>query len=169
MATTGLPQRRSVNVMKLLFGASLSPFDIKAALLAGHAQHPVIIHFPIALFIAGVVFEVIAAWRKQPVFASVAYYNLIGAALTVPLAVATGLGAWRWQLEGATLKGNLRLHMICAVTSALLIFFLTWMRSRLRNKGISPGIVYFAVMLLALIVITLTGHLGGILSGVEAP
>ncbi len=169
MATTGLPQRRSVNVMKLLLGASLSPFDIKAALLAGHAQHPVIIHFPIALFIAGVVFEVIAAWRKQPVFASVAYYNLIGAALTVPLAVATGLGAWRWQLEGATLKGNLRLHMICAVTSALLIFFLTWMRSRLRNKGISPGIVYFAVMLLALIVITLTGHLGGILSGVEAP
>jgi hypothetical protein len=32
----------------------LHPFDIKAALLARHAQHVVLIHFPIALFIAGV-------------------------------------------------------------------------------------------------------------------
>jgi hypothetical protein len=89
--------------------------------------------------------------------------------LTLPLAIATGLGAWRWQLEGAAIKGNLRLHMICALTSALLIFVLTWMRSRLRNKGGSPGIAYFALTSLALLVITLTGHLGGILSGVELP
>ena len=113
--------------------------------------------------------KLLAIWRKQPVFATVAYYNLLGAALTVPFAIATGLGAWQWQLEGATLKGNLRLHMICALTSALLIFFLCWMRSRLRAKGFSPGIAYFAVTLLALMVITLTGHLGGILSGVETP
>ena len=105
------------------FLASTNPFDIKAALLAGHAQHPVIVHFPIALFIASAVFEVLALWRKQPVFASVAYFNLVGAALTLPLTIATGLGAWQWQLEGARLKGNLRLHLICALTTATLIFF----------------------------------------------
>jgi uncharacterized membrane protein len=155
--------------MKLFLVASTNPFDLKAALLAGHAQHPVIIHFPIALFIASVVFEVLAVWRKQPVFASVAYYNLLGAALTIPLAIATGLGAWRWQLEGAAIKGNLRLHMICALTSALLIFLLTWVRSRQRTKGRSPTIAYWALTLVALMVITLTGHLGGIVSGVETP
>ncbi len=155
--------------MNLFFGASPNPFDLKAALLQGHAQHPVIIHFPIALFIASIFFEVMAAWQKQPVLATVAYYNLLGAALTIPFAIATGLGAWHWQLEGAAIKGNLRLHMICAVTSALLIFFLTWVRSRLRTKGRSPRIAYFAVMGLALMAITLTGHLGGILSGVETP
>ena len=148
---------------------SLSPFDLKAALLAGHAQHPVIIHFPIGLFIASVVFDLLAVWRKKPILAAVAYYNLLGAALTLPLAIATGLGAWQWQLEGATLKGNLRLHMICAVTSALLIFFLCWMRLRLRAKNISPGVSYVAVTLFALMAITLTGHLGGIVSGVEIP
>jgi uncharacterized membrane protein len=158
-----------MNVMKMFLTASVNPFDVKAALLAGHAQHPVIIHFPIALFIASVVFEVLAAWRKQPVLATVAYYNLLGAALTIPFAIATGLGAWQWQLEGATLKGNLRLHMICAVTSALLIFFLCWMRSRLRAKNISPGVSYVTVTLFALMAITLTGHLGGIVSGVEMP
>jgi hypothetical protein len=43
------------------------------------------------------------------------------------------------------------------------------MRSRLRAKGISPRVAYFAVTLLALMMITLTGHLSGILSGVETP
>jgi len=148
---------------------SPNPFDLKAALLAGHAQHPVIIHFPIALFIASAVFEVLAVWRKQPILESVAYYNLVGAALTAPLAIATGLAAWQWQLEGATLKGNLRLHLIFALTSASLIFLLCWMRSRLRAKDTSPRMAYFSVMALALMAITLTGHLGGILSGVETP
>src|SRR5438874_10425323 len=137
--------------MKLFLAASHSPnpFDLKAALLAGHAQHPVNIHFPIALFIASAVFELLAVWRKQPLFASVAYYNLIGAALTLPLAIATGLGAWRWQLEGAALKGNLMLHLICALSSASLIFFLSCMRSRFRFEGIPPGFAYLAVTVLA--------------------
>ena len=155
--------------MNSLLGIAVNPFDLKAALLAGHAQHPVLIHFPIGLFIASVVFDLLAVWRKQPILATVAYYNLLGAALTIPLAIATGLGAWHWQLEGAAIKGNLRLHMICALTSALLIFFLSWARSRFRTKGVSPGITYWAVTLITLLVITLTGHLGGILSGVETP
>src|SRR5258706_877790 len=126
--------------MKLFLVASTNPFDLKAALLAGHAQHPVIIHFPIALFITSAAFELLAVWRKQPLFATVAYYNLLGAALTLPLAIATGLGAWQWQLEGATLKGNLRLPMICTPNSALLIFLLLLLRSRLRAQGLFPGI-----------------------------
>src|SRR5258708_4865189 len=155
--------------MKLFLAHSQNPFDLKAALLAGHAQHPVIIHFPIALFIASAFFELVAVWRKQLMFASVAYYNLLGAAVSVPLAIATGLGAWRWQLEGAALKGNLRLHLICALTSASLIFCLCGMRSRLRRRGSSLSTAYWALTLIALLVITLTGHLGVILSGVETP
>jgi len=146
-----------------------NPFDLRAALLAPHAQHPVIVHLPIGLFIGSVVFEVLAIWRKQPVLATVAYYNLLGAAITLPLVIATGLGAWQWQLEGAKLKGNLLLHLVGALTSASLILVLSWMRSRLRAKASAPRVVYFAVMGLALMAITITGHLGGILSGVEAP
>jgi uncharacterized membrane protein len=149
--------------------ASPNPFDLKAALLAGHAQHPVIVHFPIALFIASAVFEVLAIWRKQPILAGVAYFNLVGAAITIPFTIATGLGAWQWQLAGVTLKGNLRLHLICGLTSAVLILGLCWKRLRLRSKGESPRASYFVVMALGLVMITLTGQLGGILSGVETP
>src|SRR6266571_9299323 len=119
-------------IARLFLAAAPNPFDLKAALLQGHAQHPVIVHFPIALFIASAVFDILAIWRKQPVFSAVAYFNLVGAAMTIPLAIATGLGAWRWQLEGARLKGNLQLHLICALTTGAIILFLCWMRSRLR-------------------------------------
>jgi uncharacterized membrane protein len=149
--------------------AATNPFDLKAALFAPHAQHPVIVHFPIALFIASVVFELLALWRKQPLFATVAYYNLVGAALSIPFTIATGLGAWQWQLEGATLKGNLRLHLIFAVTTAAIILILSWKRFRLRINNQSPEVAYFALMVLGLLVMAVTGHLGGILSGVETP
>jgi len=155
--------------MNSFVAASPNPFDLKAALLAGHAQHPVIVHFPIALFIASAVFDILAIWRKQPILATVAYFNLVGAAITVPFAIATGLGAWQWQLEGAMLKGNLRLHLICALTSAALIVGLCLKRSRIQAKGDSPRASYFAVVVFALMMITLTGHLGGIVSGVETP
>jgi uncharacterized membrane protein len=155
--------------MNRFFAASPNPFDLKAALLAGHAQHPVIVHFPIALFIASVVFDILAIWRKQPILAKVGYFNLLGAAITAPFAVATGLGAWRWQLEGAMLKGNLRLHLICALTSLALVVGLCLKRSHIRAKNESLRPSYFAVLFVTLLMITLTGHLGGILSGVETP
>ena len=134
--------------MNLLLLASSNPFDLKAALLAGHAQHPVIVHFPIALFIASAVFDILAKWRKEPILAAVGYFNLVGAAITVPLAIATGLGAWHWQLESAALKGNLRFHLICGLTSAALIVSLCWKRWRIRTKGESPRASYFVVMAL---------------------
>lgn len=156
-------------IARLFLTAAPNPFDLKAAFLAAHAQHPVIVHFPIALFIASAVFEALAAWRKQPLFATVAYYNLVGAAVSIPFTVATGIGAWQWQLEGATLKGNLRLHLVFALTTAAVIIALYWRRFRLRSKSQQPGAAYFAFMTFGLLMITLTGHLGGILSGVETP
>jgi len=155
--------------MNALFVAASNPFDLPAWLLAPHAQHPVIVHFPIALFIMSAVFEALAIWRKQPLFATVAYYNLLAAAISIPFTIATGLAAWQWQLEGATLKGNLRLHLIFALTTATIILALYWKRFRLRSKAEKPSGSYFALMMLGLLMITLTGHLGGILSGVETP
>ena len=37
-----------------------NPFDLSTAILAKHAQHVVLIHFPIALFVTAVVFDLSA-------------------------------------------------------------------------------------------------------------
>ena len=65
---------------------SVNPFDIKTVVLAKHAQHVVLIHFPIALFIAAVGFDYLAQWRKNQALAAAAYFNLLLAAIsTVPV------------------------------------------------------------------------------------
>jgi uncharacterized membrane protein len=43
----------------------MNRFDLKAPLLAKHPQHPVIIHFPIALSIISVGFDLLAIWRRN--------------------------------------------------------------------------------------------------------
>jgi hypothetical protein len=83
------------------------PFDLKSALLARHAQHVVLVHFPIALFLVGVAFDFFGLWKKTRVLADAAYYDLLVAAVSVLPVMATGILAWRWQLEGQRLKGVL--------------------------------------------------------------
>jgi hypothetical protein len=42
----------------------MNPFDLRTILLAKHAQHVVLIHFPIALFISGVVFDLLSRGKR---------------------------------------------------------------------------------------------------------
>ena len=84
----------------------VNPFDPKTVLLAKHAQHVVLIHFPIALFITAVAFDLIAQWTKRRGLADAAYYNLLVAAISTLPVLVTGLLAWQFQLEGQKLKGD---------------------------------------------------------------
>lgn len=147
----------------------MNPFDLKAALVAKHAQHPVIIHFPIALFIISVGFDLLAIWKNNPGLAKAAYYNLLAAALTAPVAIASGLTAWQWLLEGAKLKGNLLLHMTFALAASAMIWLLCgWRVRRRRFPERAPGIIYLFLALATVLLIALAGHLGGIVSGLES-
>jgi uncharacterized membrane protein len=148
----------------------LNPFDIKAALLAKHAQHVVLIHFPIALFIAGVVFDFLAQSTKRRALAAVAYYNLLGAAISAIPVVATGILAWRFELEGQKLKGVLLMHLVLGCASALLIWIAYGLHVRARRQ-LADGIPVFRLGLetVAVAIVGLTGHLGGFLSGVNGP
>ena len=117
----------------------MNPFDIKAALLAKHAQHVVLIHFPIALFIAAVGFDLAARWTRRREFADAAYYNLLIAAIfTVPV-IATGLLAWQFALEGQKVKGILLLHMVTAVVSTIVIWTTWWLQWRARRERGAPA------------------------------
>jgi hypothetical protein len=69
----------------------VNPFDLEAALRAKHAQHVLLIHFPIALFIAAVAFDVVAIWTKRRGLADSAYYNLLAVAISTVPVLATGI------------------------------------------------------------------------------
>ena len=106
----------------------MNPFDIKSALLARHAQHVVLIHFPIALFIAAVVFDFLAMRNRSRLLAAATCYNLlVAAAASLPVLV-TGILAWRWQLEGQRLQGVLLLHLVMGVASTVLIWLVVYVQ-----------------------------------------
>jgi uncharacterized membrane protein len=145
----------------------MNPFDLKSVLLARHAQHVVLIHFPIALFLVSVAFDLAAQWKRNTTFAAVSYYNLALAAISSVPVVATGLMAWRWQLEGQKLKGTLLLHLLLGMASMVLIWLVWWVHSRGRKPERTLPMYRLPLEILAAGVIALTAHLGGFLSGVN--
>ncbi len=145
-------------------------FDPRSILLARHAQHIVLVHFPIALLISSVVFDIWARWSGRTQQALVGKLDLYAAAVSSPIAAATGLLAWRWQLEGARLKGALLLHLCGALLVTVLCCALAWYRANRRDRDdatLPAG--YFAVAILAVMIVAFTAHLGGIVSGVVTP
>jgi uncharacterized membrane protein len=149
--------------------AIVNPFDLKNTLLARHAQHVVLVHFPIALFIVGVAFDLAALWKNRRTFADAAYFNLsVAAIFTIPV-VATGILAWQFALEGQALKGILRLHLILGLLSSLTIWTVWTVQFLVRRKAAVaiPVSWRIALELVGVILLALTGHLGGFLSGVN--
>jgi uncharacterized membrane protein len=147
----------------------VNPFDIKTAILAKHAQHVVLIHFPIALFISAVVFDLIAQWTKRRAPGDAAYYNLLLAAISTLPVLATGVLAWQFQLEGQKLKGILLLHLALACVSSGMIWVVWWIHFRARRRAEVLPSYRLAVEFLGVAIVALTGHLGGFLSGVNLP
>ena len=146
----------------------VNPFDLRTVVLAKHAQHVVLIHFPIALFIAGVGFDLVSRGKLASRFASAAYFNLAAAAAMVIPTVLTGLLAWQFMLDGKKIKGLLLWHLLAASCATVLVIASWWMHWRARKAGSSALPTYrIPVELLGVLTIVLTGHLGGFLSGVN--
>ncbi len=141
-------------------------FDPRTIFLAKHAQHIVMVHFPIALFSVSFIFDILAVWRKNPVLSDAAYYNLVAAAVSSLLTVFTGIMAWQLIYEGEAPRGILLYHLIAAGSATIGIWALTITRFRRRRRDVRiAGIGYIACTCLAVLVILVTAHLGGILSG----
>ncbi|HUE43290.1 MAG TPA: DUF2231 domain-containing protein [Candidatus Sulfotelmatobacter sp.] len=147
----------------------LNPFDLRSALMARHAQHVVLVHFPIALYIVGVAFDVAALWKKKRDFSDAAFYNLSVAAVFAIPVITTGILAWQLQLEGQALKGILRLHLIFGLLSSLTIWAVWTLHflARRRDALPVPANYRLALELAGIVLVSLTGHLGGFLSGVN--
>jgi len=131
------------------WGEMVNPFDLKTVLLAKHAQHVVLIHFPIALFITAVAFDLIGQWTKQRGLAAAAYYNLLAAAISTLPVLVTGLLAWKFQLEGQKLKGMLLLHFVLACVSSLMIWLVWLVHFRMRQRSVYLPRYRYAIELLA--------------------
>ena len=147
----------------------MHPFDIKAVLLAKHSQHVVLIHFPIALFIIGVVFDFLAG-PSGVCFPQ--RLTAISSSQRSPLYRywPRGISAWQWELEGQRRKGILLMHLVLGCLSSALIWivWLIHVKTKRKQGAVLPG-YRLPIEAVAVAILTLTGHLGGFLSGVNGP
>ena len=136
--------------------------DLHSIFLAPHAQHVVLIHFPIALFLTGVGFDLLAKVRHSARLLAAAHLNLTAAAILIVPAYLSGLLAWRFALAGQKLRGVLLGHLLLASATMFLVIATWWLR-RTRSRPITS----VCIELMGATCIALTAHLGGFLSGVN--
>ncbi len=124
------------------------------ALIPRHSFHPLVIHFPIALFIFGAFLEVVGWRRKHPAIREAAWWCLLAGALSTLIAVPTGFllfyrSGFQWQ-------GLALVHVPLALTAtALMIATVLW-----RRKGAHQSLAYFGLLALATVVLSVAGHFG---------
>jgi uncharacterized membrane protein len=148
----------------------MNPFDLKSILLAKHAQHVAMVHFPIALIFVSVLFDMLSLRKQSLALLRATYYTVIVAAFSTVPTIATGLLAWQWQLEGARIKGNLKLHLILALFSSVMIWLVCWFHIKEQRKPQFDLLgARLAVEVVAVALTLLTGHVGGFVSGVNGP
>src|SRR5260370_30293874 len=104
----------------------MNPLSLQTIFQAKHAQHVVLIHFPIALFIIGVVFDLLSRGNRDSQLSNAAYLNLSVAAATVLPTYVTGVLAWQFALPGERLQGFLLLHLLAASFTALFVMSSWW-------------------------------------------
>src|ERR1700692_2060061 len=120
----------------------MNPFDLKSVIFAKHAQHVALVHFPIALIVVSVLFDLLSLRKQSLALLHAAYYTVIVAAISAVPTIATGLLAWQLQFEGKGPKGNLKLHMILALSSSVMIWLVCWLHIKEQRKPLadSPGV-----------------------------
>ncbi len=145
----------------------VNPFDLKTVFLARHAQHVVLIHFPIALFLSALAFDCFAQVAKRSDLAAVAYYNFLLATMSTLPVLVTGMLAWQFALEGQRIRGLLLLHMVLACVSTIFIWLAWWFHRSARQREEMVSMFCVGMECVGALVIGLTGHVGGFLSGVN--
>ena len=124
-------------------------------LIPSNGYHPVVIHFPIALFIFGVFLELMGIWKKIPGLATAAQWNLVGALVSLAAVTPTGIAAW--LIGQHKLEGTMLIHLLLAIGSLLLMSGTLIARKKLGNEAKA----YLAILAITAIVVGLTGHFGG--------
>ena len=132
------------------------------ASIGGHPIHPMIIPFPIALWVFSFVADIIYLWRGNPVWKDwIAFYALLAGIIGAVAAAVPGLIDWLSIKDKAVVKiakWHARLNVI-----ALLIFAASFYLRTTSGASLVSGSETIPVLLsmLGVVLITISGWLGG--------
>ncbi|MGH2662281.1 MAG: DUF2231 domain-containing protein [Actinomycetota bacterium] len=128
----------------------------------GHPSHPLFVHFPIAFYLAVLVFDVMTRIEPNRGLVQAGTYLLIGAGLATVGAATTGLIDWWGMVPGSSKRRIATRHLLFQVTAA--IFFLTSLVIRFGDR-FQPRAETLWIILEAVgyLIIVVGQYLGGVL------
>ncbi len=126
--------------------------------------HPMIVHFPIALLIVGLLADITGIFSKKEFFSTAGFYLLILGTLGVIAAFITGNLAGEGVTEAGPLKQALENHEDAALLSIWLISAAALVRIIFAVMKKYTGIlkwIAFTLFLIGVLSIARTGYYGG--------
>ncbi|HEY3330440.1 MAG TPA: DUF2231 domain-containing protein [Capsulimonadaceae bacterium] len=125
-----------------------------------YAFHPAIVHFPIALFIGGLVLDFLGYLKKDKPLLFAGWFNLALAATSALGAVASGFAAMMFMK--LPLEGLIAKHMLLAMIVTVMMWAMFGLRAHQHESMRAPArIAYYFLALLTFVLVSYVGHLGG--------
>lgn len=125
----------------------------------GHPVHPMVIVFPLGLFVTGTIFDLVHLITDDDVFAQVGFWTIAAGLIGAVVATLTGLLDWTSIPAGTRAKRIGLVHGV-ANTAVLLLFLLAWLL-RLDHVAHRPGAGPFTAEVIGLAISGVAAWLGG--------
>ncbi len=129
------------------------------AKVAGHPAHPMLIVFPLGLFTAAVVSDIIYLINGNQVFNAIAFYNILFGLIGGALAALFGLIDWLAIPSGSRAKRIGAFHGLGNAT--IVVLFLISLLIRNGSPTQTPDTLALILSFAGILLAVVTGWLGG--------
>lgn len=129
--------------------------------LFDHPLHPMTVHFPIALYLLGVLLTAGYLWRGNPEFEQFAYWSFILSWLAALAASLVGLIDQNQLAVNDPRRTYVNNHITAGVALIIINGLLVYMRFRWYDALTRHRWPYLGLMALGIVAVLATGWLGG--------
>jgi uncharacterized membrane protein len=131
------------------------------AKLAGHPVHPMLVVFPLGLFVSSLIFDIIyfAGYRENAAFATISFWNIAFGIIGGLLAAVFGLVDWL-GIPKKTRAKRLGLYHGGGNVLVVSLFVISWaLRASEQDYAVTSAA--FALSVVGILFAVITGWLGG--------
>ena len=129
--------------------------------LFGHPLHPMTIHFPITLYLLGVLLTGAGMWRRQTEYDRLALWSFALSWAATVIASIAGLVDQNQLDINDPRRAYINPHITGAVSLLVVNGLLVYARLRWPNAAITHRLLYAGWILLGVIILLITAWLGG--------
>jgi uncharacterized membrane protein len=130
--------------------------------MLGQPLHPIVVHFPTALYLLGVLFTLGYLWQATPEYERFAYWSFVLAWISVVVAALVGLIDLGSLALNDPRRGTVNNHITAGVVLLIINGLLVYQRFRWPDVlATSRRWGYLALMAAGVIALVVTGWLGG--------